>query len=562
VRLLAHLLAGLVSALSAACAGAATPVELPEDAVLVLCYHDVVESVHGGRDRDAVSVDSMVAHFAWLRESGFHAVSLEQVLRARAGGPALPAHPVLLTFDDGYASFNTRVMPLLRLYRYPAVLAVVGSWLDAPAGSLVQYGDDRVPREKFLQWSEVRELAQSGLVEIASHTYDLHHGVIANAEGSTQPAAITRLYDAGTGRYEDDAAYTTRLREDIARNSAAIERATGVRPRAMVWPFGAYNRAALDVARSLGMPVTFSLTDGLLRSGDSTAVVPRNLMEKNPSLLDMMWDLRALRQHDGEKIVFLSLDSLYGADAAERERRLSLVVERMARLKPDAVVLRAWHDGGGDGEPDSVYFPSRHLPLRADLFNRVAWQLFTRAGVRIFAALPVASRRLDGAALSGLYADLARQAPFQGLYFEGAGAGDPAVTGPLVEAALAWRAPLRSFAAADPARVAAAGGAPELLRLLDTYDLVALDVRPDTAAADAARTVVQAGGRNGAASRVVFRLRLDAAAAAHAERAAAALRAVERAGGLSVAYGPDDPEADLPRLRSMRPVISTRAFPE
>ena len=42
-----------------------------------------------------------------------------------------------------------------------------------------------------------------------------------------------------------------------------------------------------------------------------------------------------------------------------------------------------------DGVAEALYFPKRHLPMRADLFNRVAWQLMARAGVKVFAWMPV-----------------------------------------------------------------------------------------------------------------------------------------------------------------------------
>nr|WP_305910126.1 poly-beta-1,6-N-acetyl-D-glucosamine N-deacetylase PgaB [Methylomarinum sp. Ch1-1]MDP4519213.1 poly-beta-1,6-N-acetyl-D-glucosamine N-deacetylase PgaB [Methylomarinum sp. Ch1-1] len=53
--------------------------------------------------------------------------------------------------------------------------------------------------------------------------------------------------------------------------------------------------------------------------------------------------------------------------------------------------LQAFADPDGDGNADALYFPNRHLPVRADLFNRVAWQLKTRAHVNVYAWLPVLS---------------------------------------------------------------------------------------------------------------------------------------------------------------------------
>ena len=57
-------------------------------------------------------------------------------------------------------------------------------------------------------------MQRSGLVEIASHSYDLHRGVPANPQGNTQPAAITRIYQDGL--YESDDAYLKRLRADLS----------------------------------------------------------------------------------------------------------------------------------------------------------------------------------------------------------------------------------------------------------------------------------------------------------------------------------------------------------
>ena len=102
---------------------------------------------------------------------------------------------MLLSFDDGYASFYTRVYPLLKAFGYPAVLALVGSWLDAPEDATVMYGDQPVPRRNFMSWEQLREVAASGLVEIASHSYALHQGIIANPQGNLEPALTSRLYD-------------------------------------------------------------------------------------------------------------------------------------------------------------------------------------------------------------------------------------------------------------------------------------------------------------------------------------------------------------------------------
>jgi biofilm PGA synthesis lipoprotein PgaB len=61
----------------------------------------------------------------------------------------------------------------------------------------------------------------------------------------------------------------------------------------------------------------------------------------------------------------------------------------------NSVYLQAFADPDGNGSADAVYFPNRHLPMRADLFNRVAWQIRTRTPVkRLYAWMPMLSWEL------------------------------------------------------------------------------------------------------------------------------------------------------------------------
>ena len=79
----------------------------------------------------------------------------------------LPSKAILLTFDDAYVTYYDFVFPLLKEYRIPSVLAVVSGWLDKKPF---------IVRQKLMTWAQVNEVAHSGLVEIASHTHNLHPG--------------------------------------------------------------------------------------------------------------------------------------------------------------------------------------------------------------------------------------------------------------------------------------------------------------------------------------------------------------------------------------------------
>ena len=363
---------------------------------IALAYHDVQDNPATERiaDAETVSTADLVAQFSWMREHGYHPIGIDDVLAARAGRRALPDKAVLLTFDDGYLSTYTRVFPLLKLFRYPAVVAPMVSWLERPPGSQVRYGSQLVPRNDFLTWPQINEMQDSGLVEIASHSYDLHHGIEGNPQGNLEPAATTLAYDTRRGRYETDRHHLQRVRDDLARSVRTIARRTGRKPRVMVWPYGRYSAALVETARKLGMPVTLTLDDGINTPADAAAI-RRVLIDDQAQLGRLVTILRGGEAPEPVRVAHVDLDYVYDKDPEQQEKNLGKLLDRIEALQINTVYLQAFADPDGNGEADALYFPNRHLPMRADLFNRVAWQLETRTGVRVYAWMPVLAFKLD-----------------------------------------------------------------------------------------------------------------------------------------------------------------------
>jgi biofilm PGA synthesis lipoprotein PgaB len=380
----------LLSGLCLSLAALALPAHAA-DSYLVLCYHDVVKDVRAEPDPDAVDLDQLVAQFAWLKENGYHPVAVDDILAAQAGRKALPEKAVLISFDDGYRNFYEKVFPLLKAFNYPAVLALVGSWMNAPESGTVMYGDRPFPRTKFASWENIREMQASGLVEIASHSYDLHHGILANPQGNQEPAAVTRSYDASKNTYESDAAFLARIRDDLARNSRLLLEKTGKRPRIMVWPYGRFSAETQAIAAELGMPLQFTLDDGVNPVGPASALreVKRFLIHFNPLLPEFAETLRTPVEKPVLRVMHVDLDYVYDPDPAQQEKNLSRLLDRIVESGANTVFLQAYADPAGRGTAQALYFPNRHMPMRADLFNRVSWQVASRTRVRVYAWLPL-----------------------------------------------------------------------------------------------------------------------------------------------------------------------------
>jgi biofilm PGA synthesis lipoprotein PgaB len=499
-----------------------------QDSFRVLCYHEVRNDVRDYPDPFAVDSAALVRQFEWLRGNGYTPVSLGDILAARGGGKPLPAKAVLLSFDDAYLSFYTQVYPLLKAFRFPALLGVVGKWIDEPRGAAAPYGEKAsVAEASFPAWGQLREMADSGLVEIASHTYDLHRGVPANPQGNLLPAATARIFDPSSGSYEGDAAWRARVLADLARNSNRIERETGRRPRAVVWPYGSYNGELVDIAGGLGMPVALTLDEGANTPAVPLTAVRRTLIEHNPALAEFALEVRGPLRPAPVRVVQLSLDAIYSANAAEQERNLSVLLDRIQVLKPSHVWLQATADPDRDGVAGAAYFPTAQLPVRADLFNRVAWQLSSRTDVQVFAVLPVDGLRLSHAQALEVYRDLARHASFDGLVFS---EGSMAFTAQLAAAARRWRALKVARAYADEARAA-------------------LDASSDYV------VVAARAGRNTVSTSPTLVYML-------AERPLPRrMRALQLGGALNFGYSGDDPIRDDPPLAGVAPVLSLRALP-
>lgn len=357
-------------------------------ALHAFAYHDVRDVVAGSQDADqyAISTQNLVAHFSWLEANGYTPVSIDDLLAAEAGTRALPDKPVLLTFDDGLASAYTHVFPLLKLFGYPAVVNIVTSWIENPG--TVDYGGRELDASAFLTWEQLREMRASGLIEIGSHSDNLHKGIPGNPQGNLQPAAVTRRY--ADGSYEDDAAYERRIRQDLSRSVEAISTNLGVKPRVLAWPYGAYSGVGLDLASGLGMDITFELGVALNERVD-LHTVQREVVTGNPDLETFTTSLLYPPSRPIIRAAQVDLDYVFDPDPAQQERNLDSLVERIYELGISHVFLQAFSDPDADGGAAAVYFPTEQLPVRADLFNRAAWQLKTRAQVSVYAWLPLLS---------------------------------------------------------------------------------------------------------------------------------------------------------------------------
>jgi len=354
---------------------------------LVLNYHDILEEEEKVPpfDRIAVNKQHLDEHFNWLKKNNYHVISIQDLLDVQKGEKTLPSKAILLTFDDGYLSFYTRVMPLLKKYNYPATLAVIGSWLE----------QQNVPGAKpLMNVAQIREVMDSGLVEIASHTQDLHGSVQANPQGSMESAVTSRIYSTEYDEYENDENYRKRIFQEIEKSSERLFQQIGKRPRVLVWPYGEYNTIALEAAKLFGINLTMGLNDGVNTLAD-LGIMKRMMITDDPNVEQFAGIVRKQRRGQELRVAHVDMDYIYDEDQEQTTRNLSALLERIKASGANTVFLQAFSDPDGDGNAEQLYFPNRHLPVRRDMFNYVALQLRTRAAVKVYAWMPIMAYKAD-----------------------------------------------------------------------------------------------------------------------------------------------------------------------
>ena len=222
----------------------ALPDETVSRDVPVLMWHNLAEESSGDM---TISVDTFRAQIEALHEAGFKTVSLQQLYDYVHFGTELPEKPIVLTFDDGYFSNYEYAFPILQEYDMQATIFAIGvsvgkdTYKDTDHAMTPHFGAD-----------EAREMVDSGLISVQSHTFDMHQWPPFE-DGNAQVRETLLPFDG-----EADADYEAAVEADFAESCELLESITGQPVNALAFPEGAYVTLTQDALRSAGAELTFT----------------------------------------------------------------------------------------------------------------------------------------------------------------------------------------------------------------------------------------------------------------------------------------------------------------
>lgn len=179
--------------------------------VPILVYHFIRDA----NPADVLGVDLSVRpalfaqQMALLAAEGGHPISLAQLFDALRGRAALPAHAVVLTFDDGYRDFATAAAPVLLSHHFTAIDYVVSGFINRPG---------------YMSAAQVVAMDRAGLV-MGSHTVD-------HLDLTHIPAAMAQA--------------------EIVGGKRALEQLLGHPVLDFAYPYGGVDAAIAAMAQSAG----------------------------------------------------------------------------------------------------------------------------------------------------------------------------------------------------------------------------------------------------------------------------------------------------------------------
>ena len=223
-------------------------------ALPVLMYHHFDDT---SKDGTVVTPGRFREQMTALREAGYEAVTVPQVIAFVREGTPLPDKPVLITMDDGYGSNLTVAAPILEETGMRATIFSIG----------INEGEEYYAHSGEPMWQhrfafeEAAPWVEKGIIDVQSHTFDMHQ---LESYGYSGRDGVRRMRGESPEDYrqallDDAAAFRERRGDRVATELLAL-----------AYPFGYYDLEADRIMGEAGYQLTVTIDERInrLRTGD------------------------------------------------------------------------------------------------------------------------------------------------------------------------------------------------------------------------------------------------------------------------------------------------------
>ncbi len=238
------LLALLFLAPGVAPAKSGAPLEkFPAEGVPILLYHRFGPVVADSMTVTTPHFESQLKH---LKDQGYSVIPLRRLIEAYVSKQgSLPPRAAVITADDAHKTVYTDMFPLLKKYGMPATIFVYPS-----AVSNASYA---------ATWGQLKEMKESGLVDMQSHTF--WHPNFKKEKKKLSSAEYGKVVEM-----------------QFKKSKARLEKEFGGKIDLLAWPFGIYDEELMQRAKGAGYTAAFSMERRNAKSSDNPMALPRYLL--------------------------------------------------------------------------------------------------------------------------------------------------------------------------------------------------------------------------------------------------------------------------------------------
>lgn len=192
----------------------------------ILMYHhvgDYPENADATRRGLTVSTKNFNEQVAWLKQEGYHSVSLKDIYNYSQGRFNMPAKPVVFTFDDGYQDVFDNALPILEEHGFSGSFGVITEFQGKTMGDNI-----------YASWTAIKS-AQAQGSEVVCHTQN-------HFDGSNSKFGSDYIYQNLAG-----------CKNDLKQQ--------GIETGVLIYPYGHYTQDYIKQAQragfNLGLTVHF-----------------------------------------------------------------------------------------------------------------------------------------------------------------------------------------------------------------------------------------------------------------------------------------------------------------
>lgn len=225
--------------------------------VPILLYHSVAPESSPRFRPWTVHPDRFAQHMAHLSGRGYQGLTIGELEAAlHPGGPSLPEKPVVITFDDGFADFQSAALPVLESHGLASTLYVTTGHLGGTARWMVREQEQDRP---LLSRQQLHDVVERG-VEIGAHSH-------------THP----RL----------DELSAAESREEIRRSKDVLEQELQRPVRSFAYPHGYHSRRVREQVIEAGYTSSTAVRHALSSTDDDVFALARVMVLADTATEDL-----------------------------------------------------------------------------------------------------------------------------------------------------------------------------------------------------------------------------------------------------------------------------------